>query len=441
MRRGTDLVLFQEPPTGRGEFAIRNPAFEILWPQTTTGRPSRVATAKRIDSEWNFSEETRFTEAETEGDVQVVRATRRDGTGAPFRIANAYFQSVGRGGGPQPAKRAQWDFLLEESSEIPCVVGGDFNAHSPRWNNRCVTRRNATFLEDLIDSFNLSILNDQSQTRFGGLNHSIIDLTLATPSAAIYCQGWRVLDTLEEGSGSDHAIIEWKWQDKAAKTDGGWKFRGWALKKKLDEEKEAQKRGEKVVTLEDKWRSLIGEEERPTLSDTSSREEVRAEIDWIQDRLIQLLNKETKKITICARSKRWWNEEIRACRKEVGKAERKRKRREEGWRQILRKAKRNLQDAIRKAKRKTWTEFLQAAVGKEVWSVLRYIGPPRSNCVPTISHKGVRADSLEDKARMLKSISFPAPLPYRGSKGTPGPPGEAHKLVGVRLLDKILGNT
>ena len=79
--RGTDLVMFQEPPTGRGEFAPAHTAFEILWPQTTTGRPSRVATARRIDSEWIFAEETRFTEAEAEGDVQVIRATRRDNTG------------------------------------------------------------------------------------------------------------------------------------------------------------------------------------------------------------------------------------------------------------------------------------------------------------------------------------------------------------------------
>ena len=165
--------------------------------------------------------------------------------GVPFRIVNAYFQSVGRGGGPRPAERAQWDFLLEESSEIPCIVGGDFNAHSPVWNKRCLVRRNATFLEDLIRRFNLSILNDQSQTRFGGEGHSIIDLTLATPSAAVYCRDWTTLE-LDEGTGSDHTVIEWKWQDEAARSDGGWKFRGWALKKKLDEEKEAQKRGESV---------------------------------------------------------------------------------------------------------------------------------------------------------------------------------------------------
>ena len=147
--------------------------------------------------------------------------------------------------------------------------------------------------------------------------------------AARYCAGWRVLD-LQEGTGSDHAIFEWRWDDAAANSRNDWKFRGWALKKKLDEEKEAQKRGERVVTLEDDWRALTQSECRPNLTDEATREEVKSEIDWIQERLIRLLNQSTKRITICARSKRWWNEEFRANRRKVAKAERKRKSREEG---------------------------------------------------------------------------------------------------------------
>ena len=104
----------------------------------------------------------------------------------------------------------------------------------------------------------------------------------------------------------------------------------------MDKEKEAQKTGEKVVTLGDKWRILTEEEERLILDDTVDRNDVRAEVDWIQERLIYLLNKETKRITICARSKRWWNEDIKACRRKVWVAEKRRKRREEGWRQDLR---------------------------------------------------------------------------------------------------------
>ena len=61
---GADLVLFQEPPRGRGEFAPRHPAYDFIWAQWGEGR---VVSAKRKDSEWNFSKETRFTRAEAEG--------------------------------------------------------------------------------------------------------------------------------------------------------------------------------------------------------------------------------------------------------------------------------------------------------------------------------------------------------------------------------------
>ena len=308
------------------------------------------------------------------------------------------------------------------------VTGGHFNAHSPRWNERCQTRRNASFLEDLLDQFELHILNDQSQTRWGGDNYSIIDLTIATPTAALFCRDWRVLE-LEEGTGSDHALIEWRWEDDAVRGNQEWKFRGWALKRKLDEEKEAKKRGERVVTLEDKWREMTQYEERATLSDFSTKDDVRGEIDWIQGSLVKLLNKETKRITICARSKRWWNEEIRAARQMVARAKRKRKRQEEGWRQDLKSTRKNLRCAIRKAKRKTWTEFLEAAADKEVWSVLRYLGPPRTNCIPTISHGGSRADTIEEKARMLKTISFPSPLPYKDTPEEIGPAGTIYTHI------------
>ena len=86
-------------------------------------------------------------------------------------------------------------------------------------------------------------------------------------------------------------------------------------------------------------------------------------------------------------------------------------------------------------------EFLEAAVGKEVWSVLRYVGAPRSNNIPTIEHMGQSADTNEEKAAMLGAISFPALLPYTGSRGTPEPEGQAYTCIGTRLLDKVIGNT
>ena len=59
-------------------------------------------------------------------------------------------------------------------------------------------------------------------------------------------------------------------------------------------------------------------------------------------------------------------------RRDVSRAERLRKRGVPGWKETLRQSKAILSKAIRKAKREKWTEYLEAAAGKEVWAVKRY---------------------------------------------------------------------
>lgn len=65
---------------------------------------------------------------------------------------------------------------------------------------------------------------------------------------------------------------------------------------------------------------------RPLLNDESSAMDLEEEIRWIQGTLVELLNENVRKVTICARSKRWWNSEIENKRKELGRAKRKRRR-------------------------------------------------------------------------------------------------------------------
>ena len=37
----------------------------------------------------------------------------------------------------------------------------------------------------------------------------------------------------------------------------GWKVKGWALKKRLDKEKEAEKRGEHVIEIGNRWHKMV----------------------------------------------------------------------------------------------------------------------------------------------------------------------------------------
>ena len=54
---------------------------------------------------------------------------------------------------------------------------------------------------------------------------------------------------------------------------------------------------------------------RPILSDDSTRRDLEDEIEWIHDTHIDVLNAHTKVVTICARSKWWWSDELREKRR------------------------------------------------------------------------------------------------------------------------------
>lgn len=134
---------------------------------------------------------------------------------------------------------------------------------------------------------------------------------------------------------------------------------------------------------------------------------------------MEVLNEHVRRITIYARSKRWWYEDIRDRHRVLGRAKRR------GTRGEVRIARRELRRTIRKARRECWEDFLNRAYGEDIWAVTRYTKPQRSAAVPTIRHQGMVADCHEDKARML-DIPFPVPTPYSGDKGESGPPGTAH---------------
>ena len=118
----------------------------------------------------------------------------------------------------------------------------------------------------------------------------------------------------------------------------------------------------------------VGYRIRPTLDDNSTAEELKDEIDWIQSTLIDILNDHCKVVSICARSKRWWNDDIREKRKSLGKAVRRWKREGGGYAEV-KEAKKTLKRAIKKARRECWEDFLNRVEGEDIWAVTRYTNP------------------------------------------------------------------
>jgi hypothetical protein len=242
---------------------------------------------------------------------------------------------------------------------------------------------------------------------------------------------WNILGP-DEDTGSDHKAIEWTFDSGQTEINRNKDVKGWNISNLLlDKPTNDQAR--------EVWGKIAAR--RPILTDESPVAQLEEEAEWIQDLAVKVLDQFCKKIRACARSKRWWNESIEQRRKALGRAKRRRRSGHIAKAEV-KVARRELRREIRQARRRTWEEFLEAAAGTNVWSVMSYTKPMRESTVPTIRDSlNNIAHTHEDKAKMLAEMAFPAPVPYQGGEGTPGSPGKAYTQVDEELVRECLFRT
>ncbi|KAI0998334.1 hypothetical protein K3495_g9861 [Podosphaera aphanis] len=225
------------------------------------------------------------------------------------RLVNVYDNWVGEGmpwSGPSNRRRRaiddmSWDSVIENRT----ILLGDFNTHSPYWNPARQHRQRADGLESIIKRYDLIVNNDTTiatrPKQSPGL--SIIDLTLTTPDIGLL-PAWTI--DPEYATPSDHELITFD-LEKMGKRSGSLgpstEATGWAIKNMINEqEQEAQMA----------WHNMSNQ--RPYLSDNSSQTELNEEAQWITETLTSVLDQHVKKLRVCARSKRWWSQELNEAR-------------------------------------------------------------------------------------------------------------------------------
>jgi len=201
-------------------------------------------------------------------------------------------------------------------------------------------QRDAALSEDVIDENGLEIGNNGEATRHwtreGHEGESVIDLTAANQLIT----KWSILAD-DHATGSDHEVIEWEVEVDRQAEAGHNREVGWNLAAMTEEDAKA---AEKL------WMELA--KERAHLDAECTADEVEQEAAWCQEAMGNVLDATAKTIRICARSKRWWNADIRERRKAVGREKRRRRNSEE-----TAKAKAELQKLIRQLKRKMWSRY------------------------------------------------------------------------------------
>ena len=112
------------------------------------------------------------------------------------------------------------------------VIAGDFNAHSTLWGSQTGNERGEE-LGEFLSALDLQVINVGSVPTFVGQGRgTIVDVTLASASAARRIVQWEVL--LDE-NGSNHRYVEFIIHERAPRRAAP-EQRGWALRK-LDEDK------------------------------------------------------------------------------------------------------------------------------------------------------------------------------------------------------------
>jgi hypothetical protein len=262
----------------------------------------------RKDTRWKMTPRQDL-DKDGEGYIQVLDMYRRGQR--PVRIANIY-DFPRQSDGIRPAHNANWKRIINPNT----IIAGDFNAHSPRWNPLCTTSKDHLFLEELMDSYDLRYVGDGQETHWqsGQLRHSVIDLVMATMELEEHTTCVRV-DDPAHATPSDHEALWWEVRTESEPQDPAYTSRGWAVADWLADE-------EKMQAAEDEWKATCAN--HPTLDDTSTPADIEAEAIWIRTQLTAMLDRHAKKITITARSKRWWDDNIRTARTKYGRLRRDR---------------------------------------------------------------------------------------------------------------------
>ena len=250
---GADVVMMQEQYLEREGYNISHPGYRLV-------RGGRVMTAIRTDTHLELSE------VDKGGDGDVYVFDIKYPLGRKMRLVNVYDQLRQEGGvrsQGRPAQTARWNEIMEQDK---ILLAGDWNVHSDRLDPQCPPRRDATFLQNLMDEYDLIDVMDGEETHTntsnGEASGSLIDFFITKASMAR-----RFETSTDLATTSDHAVVcaHSRW-DEGEGAKGLRKIIGWdidGLKSKEEEEnyKKAQKE------LKDK------STKRPILSEESSEDE------------------------------------------------------------------------------------------------------------------------------------------------------------------------
>lgn len=320
------------------------------------------------------------------------------GLHGPLRVFSAYVRHTTGEGVEQLTLALRW--ALSKGPRV--VVGLDSNGHNALWGPpTTILNQVGAQVEDMILALGLEVVNDPDSppTFASGGHESWIDLTLASPTAAVDMGDWHV-DT-HFYSGSDHRPLRFIFQPGFEECE--------PPKRKAWREVDWTRFGQEVES-ELHNRGLL--EER--LEGDESDQSIEVQVLHITAAFQGAIASTVREKRVRASAKPWWTPALNdlrlQCRRLWRRAQRLQTEPAFGAYRVARRA---FVTAVRQAKALAWRKFCEGLTLHDVWPSLQRFTKPRHRlhvedlCGP--EDTWVEEDSA--KAQLLAQRFFPSAPP------------------------------
>lgn len=138
-----------------------------------------------------------------DGDLVVVRVSRKEEEGGDFIVISAYMPHDSAEPPPGPLMEKVVEYCRNEG--IPMIVGADTNAHHTQWGSSDVNRRGESLLQFLATTDLMTLNRGRRPTFKNAVRSEVLDVTLASSDLWPLVHSWKVAD---EETFSDHRLIK-----------------------------------------------------------------------------------------------------------------------------------------------------------------------------------------------------------------------------------------
>ena len=388
--KNANIVLLQESWIEKNNISISHFAFTKIAFNNDNQTNFKARTMTFISKSSNVNCTSRY-DISNDSDIQILDISSNIEN---FMIFNVYNE---KNQGENQEYTVERKLISLDISE-KAIICENFNAHNSWWNSKIQNSIRANALISWINKFNCELINtsdEMTYTSHSKTSQSVLDLTFATSKLAENIIDWTTNDEIV--TKSDHEVIAFNLLSKnTQKVDSS-----------LNVTFNVQKANWNnfVKNLQSNYETA--KLKMKVLIQTPNIENMKKMVILLRSTIENAIHENISKRRSCNQSKVWWSKNLTDRRKIMTYSKRqwKNSRIESDW-DLFKNSRNDYFNAIREAKNKSWTEFLNNAKRKEVFQIYRYTRSRSVEKLSFISHNNEIKIQFDEKCDALIDAIF-----------------------------------